>query len=90
MYTPTSSSYQYVWGAYFSSCYNQGTLSHNGQPALQSKTCTDLLTGYGGHRKGLCQMGAAYMAKSDATYSQIALYYFSNCSIVSCPTIDIS
>lgn len=33
------------------------------QPALKAVSCTDIATGAGGHRYGLCQMGAALRAK---------------------------
>lgn len=33
------------------------------QPALKAVSCTDIATGAGGHRYGLCQMGATLRAK---------------------------
>ncbi|MDR2545931.1 MAG: carboxypeptidase regulatory-like domain-containing protein [Lachnospiraceae bacterium] len=84
MHRPTNSTYAYIWGAYFSSCGNQGTLAHAGQPALLAKICTDLTNGVGGHRKGLCQMGAAERAKNGNTGVQIINHYYTNCSLVTC------
>lgn len=41
------------------------------------------IDGYGfGHGVGLCQEGAMIMAKAGYTYRQIALYYFSNVSVL--------
>ena len=85
MYKTTSAMYDYIWGAFFSSCGNSGTKSHSSQPALRAVSCSDLNSGYGGHRYGFCQMGAAKRAKSGNTASAILLYYYSNCCIASCP-----
>lgn len=82
LYMPTSTTYSYMWGAFFSSCKNNGTKTHSTQPALKAKSCTDLATGAGGHRYGLCQMGAAEMAKNGKKYYNIIHYYYSNCQIV--------
>lgn len=84
MYKPTSTTYDYIYGAYFSSCGNQGTVTVSLQPALQAVSCTDLATGAGGHRKGMCQMGAAYLAKSGYTSGNILHYYYYNCCIAAC------
>ena len=84
MYKPSSTTYEYIWGAFFSSCYGNGTLTHKTESALQAKECTDIAKGYGGHRYGLCQMGAATRAKNGDSASSILLYYYSDCAIVSC------
>lgn len=63
MYKPSSTTYDYIWGAFFSSCSGNGTKDHSTQPALKAVSCTDIATGAGGHRYGLCQMGAALRAK---------------------------
>lgn len=84
MYKPTSTTYDYIYGAYFSSCGGAGTLSYTGQPALQAVSCTDLCSGYGGHRHGMCQRGAAYLAKNGYSYSNILKYYYSNSGLTSC------
>lgn len=84
MYHPSSSTYEYIWGAFFSSCGNAGTKTHASQPALVAMTCTDLAAGNGGHGYGLCQMGAAYLAKSGMTSGNILKYYYSDCSIAAC------
>lgn len=84
MYHPSSAAYEYIWGAFFSSCGNAGTKSHSSQPALVAVACTDIATGYGGHRYGLCQMGAAYLAKQGMTSGNILKYYYSGCIIAAC------
>lgn len=84
MYKPTSTTYSYIWGAYSSSCYNKGTLTHPTEPALKAKSCTDLATGSGGHRYGMCQMGAAQLAKNGYLSTDIIHYYYSNCSLPTC------
>ncbi len=86
LYKPTSSTYDYIWGAYFSSCNGNGTKTHNNQPALVAKACTDLTTGAGGHRYGVCQMGAASLAKAgQMSANDIVLYYYSGCKVVNAP-----
>ena len=54
------------------------------QPALKAVSCTDIATGAGGHRYGLCQMGAALRAKNGDSASNILLYYYTDCRIISC------
>lgn len=76
--------YDYVWGAFFSSCGNQGTKTHSSQPEICAKSCTDLVTGAGGHRYGMCQMGAAQKAKSGYDYNSIITYYYTDCFIGNC------
>lgn len=85
MYHPSSSVYKRIWGAYFSSCGGRGTLTHFSQPSLKAVTCTDLATGAGGHRYGMCQMGTAYRAKNTSGgYVTILQHYFKNISIAEC------
>ena len=84
MYKPTSTTYDYIWGAFFSSCGGNGTKEHKTQPALKAVSCTDITSGAGGHRYGLCQMGAAQRAKDGKSASNILLYYYTGCNIVSC------
>lgn len=57
---------------------------HSTQPALKAVSCTDIATGAGGHRYGLCQMGAALRAKNGDSASNILLYYYTDCRIISC------
>lgn len=76
---------EYIYGAFCSSCYNQGTLNHPTQPALRAVSCTDIATGYGGNRYGMCQMGAALCAKNGDTGFEILHHYYTDCHIVSCP-----
>ncbi len=84
LYCPTSNTYDYVWGAFFSSCNGQGTKTHASQPEIKAKPCTDLTTGAGGHRYGMCQMGAAEKAKDGWYCIDIVLYYYTNCTVLSC------
>ena len=56
MYKPSSTTYDYIWGAFFSSCSGNGTKDHSTQPALKAVSCTDIATGAGGHSYGLCQI----------------------------------
>ena len=85
LYKQTSSTYAYIYGAFGSSCGGKGTVTVSGQPALIAKSCTDLTTGAGGNRQGMCQMGAALRAKNGDSYANIIYYYFTNCSITNCP-----
>ena len=66
------------------SCSGNGTKDHSTQPALKAVSCTDIATGAGGHRYGLCQMGAALRAKNGDSASNILLYYYTDCRIISC------
>lgn len=84
LYKPETSKYDYIWGAFFSSCKGNGTKKHSTQPALQAVSCTDIATGAGGHRYGLCQMGAAQRAKDGKTASSILLYYYTGCTVENC------
>lgn len=84
MHKPSSTTYDYIWGAFFSSCSDKGTKDHDSQPALKAVKCTDIATGAGGHRYGLCQMGAAQRAKNGKSASGILLYYYTDCSVTSC------
>ncbi|MGN0471612.1 MAG: accessory gene regulator B family protein [Lachnospiraceae bacterium] len=84
MYRPTSASYEYIWGAFFSSCGGNGTKDHATQPALRAVTCTDIDAGFGGHRYGMCQMGAASKAKAGYSASYILMHYYTGCGIISC------
>lgn len=83
-YKPTSTTYSYIWGAYFSSCGNQGTKNHATDSALRAVSCTDLASGAGGHRYGLCQMGAAKLAKDGHDADEILLHYYTNCDTEFC------
>ena len=63
MYKPSSTTYDYIWGAFFSSCSGNGTKDHSTQPALKAVSCTDIATGAGGHRYGLSSRPAASAGK---------------------------
>lgn len=85
MYKPTSTTYEYVYGTFFSSCYNKGTKDYGtSEPTLKAVSCTDIATGYGGHRYGLCQMGAATRAKNGNSAADILLHYYTNGKIIPC------
>lgn len=78
-YEPAPNSYNYMWGTFSSDCDNQGTLTHATEPALVGVSCTDIADGDGGHRYGLCQQGAAYLARSGYNAGNILNYcYYSS------------
>lgn len=87
-YNPSGASYDYMLGAFFSSCGSRGTLdypsSYSYQPALRSVSCSDFAPGYGGHRYGLCQMGAAQMAKQGTPAIQILEHYYTDVTHIFC------
>ncbi|MCI8538264.1 MAG: hypothetical protein HFF18_06320 [Oscillospiraceae bacterium] len=79
LYHPNSRTYDYIYGAFFSSCFGEGTWTHKNQPALIGKACTDLTSGArSNHQYGLCQMGAAWLAKNDYLASEIVGYYYTD------------
>ena len=53
-----------------------------------AKSCSDLITGYGGHGMGLCQSGAAKMAKKGKTCEEILTYYFTNSDTEFCKMVS--
>lgn len=85
MYKPTSATYEYAFTEFFSSCYGKGTENVLNRPYSNKVDCTDLATGYGGHRRGMCQMGAAQRAKNGERANEILSYYYTNVEIVPCP-----
>lgn len=64
MHKPTVSTYNYICAFHFSSCGGNGAKTVSEIPYLKEKSCSDLIRGFGGHRQGLCQCGAAKMAKN--------------------------
>ena len=73
------SGFEYMCSMFFSSCYGQGTLTDVYQPNILIATpCSDFDTGYGGHGKGLCQMGAAELARKNYSSHSIMTYYFTD------------
>lgn len=87
-YEPTYNSYNYIWGAFFSDCNNLGTRTHSTEPALVAVPCTDLTSGADGHRYGMCQMGAAQLAKDGYVAGEIIDYYYHSCDTEFCPLED--
>lgn len=89
MYKPSNQTYQYIYGAYFRYCKNQGTETYTkaDEPALKSVSCTDLFTPTGpqGNLVGVCQHGVLYLAKNDYKVGDIIRYYYSNTQTVYCP-----
>ena len=73
-----------IFGVPFSQAVVVMEQDHSTQPALKAVSCTDIATGAGGHRYGLCQMGAALRAKNGDSASNILLYYYTDCRIISC------
>lgn len=85
MYKPSSTTYEYALTEFFSSCYNNGTENVASRPYSNRVDCTDIHTGWGGHGRGMCQMGAAQRAKNGESAYEIISYYFTNVEVVSCP-----
>lgn len=85
LYKPTSTSYNYIYGAYFQRC-NGSTLTYSGQPALVSVSCTNIDNKYStsGNGYGMCQYGAPYQAKNGKSSSQILKYYYTNTDSIYC------
>ncbi len=85
MYKPSSASYEYALTEFFSGCYNNGTEDVSDRPYSNAVDCSDIHTGWGGHRRGMCQMGAAQRAKNGESAYEIIAYYFSDVEVVPCP-----
>lgn len=85
MYKPSTATYKYAFTEFFSDCNNQGTITVPGRPYSIGVSCTDLHDAYDGHGRGMCQMGAAKLAKDGKSKSQILSYYFTDIEIVTCP-----
>ncbi|MCI8610101.1 MAG: hypothetical protein HFE73_10695 [Firmicutes bacterium] len=84
MYKPSTSSYNYMCPFFSSSCYGKGTVTVSGIPYLKAKSCSDLMTGYGGARKGFCQNGGAKKAKNGSSCEAILTYYYTDCDTEFC------
>ena len=87
MHKPSTTTYNYICAYHFSSCKGNGTITVSGLPYLKAKSCTDLITGNGGHRRGLCQCGAAKMAKNGKACEDILTYYFSKSDTEFCKMV---
>ena len=89
MYKPSNNKYQYIYGAYFRYCKNNGTETYTkaDEPALKAVSCTDLFNpgGKQGNLFGVCQHGALYLAKNDYRAGDIIRYYYSNTQTEYCP-----
>lgn len=84
LYKPTSKTYDYVYPAYFKQCTGE-TKTHSTRPELQSVSCSDIdgtHSSYSGNGWGLCQKGAAQMAKDGSTYIEILQHYYTNVTVV--------
>lgn len=88
MHKPTVSTYNYICAFHFSSCGGNGTKTVSGIPYLKEKSCSDLIRGFGGHRQGLCQCGAAKMAKNGKRCEDILTYYFTNSDTEFCKMVS--
>ena len=85
MYEPSAGSYNYMCPFYFSSCGGNGTITYGSSaPYIRAKSCSDLTSGAGGHRWGMCQMGAAKKAKNGSACEDILTYYYSDCDTEFC------
>lgn len=76
LYQPTSSTYRYASTMFFSDCNDEGTDSVANHPYLSAVSCNDITDGHDGHKKGMCQMGAAQMAKENHLFPSILNYYY--------------
>lgn len=84
LYRPSSNTYDYMYPAYFRHCTGS-TKTLSSRPELKSVSCSDIdgsHTSYSGNGYGLCQMGAAAMAKNGSKYYDILLHYYSDCSVI--------
>ena len=88
MHKPTVSTYNYICAFHFSSCGGNGIKTVSGIPYLKEKSCSDLISGFGGHRQGLCQCGAAKMAKNGKRCEDILTYYFTNSDTEFCKMVS--
>lgn len=83
LYRPTSRTYDYIYPAYFRHC-NGATRSNSVRPELKSVSCTDIdgtHSAISGNGWGMCQMGAANMAKNGYKYYEILQHYYYNTSV---------
>lgn len=84
LYRPTNKTYDYIYPAYFQHCTGQ-TKTHSTRPELQSVSCSDIdgtHSSYSGNGWGLCQKGAAKMAKDGDTYVEILQHYYTDVAVV--------
>ena len=89
-YSPSNNQLDYMLAAHFACCNNKGTYDWPGQPALRRvENCTDLVQttplsrGY-----GMCQMGAAYLAKTGYNAMDILHYYYTDVVNKGCSLYD--
>lgn len=81
----SGSSYNYIYGAYFAHC-SGATKTHPTDPALKSVSCTNIdnKSYLSGNGYGLCQYGAAKMAKNGSSWSSILQHYYSSTTSLCC------
>ena len=84
MYKPSSTTYSYTAGMFFSGCGNNGTANNPNDPAMNAVSCTDIIYSNANHHYGMCQAGATKLAKDGKSKSEILSYYFTNIEIVTC------
>lgn len=78
-YTNNNGTLDYALCQFFSSCYNAGTQTSRWHPEMVATTCQDFDTGHGGHRFGMCQMGAAELARLNYGNADIRTHYYTSC-----------
>lgn len=83
-YKNANAGYDYALCQFFSSCHGAGTVADSYHPETVTQTCSDFDTGYGGHRHGMCQMGAAELARLGYGCGEILEYYYANCTPLLC------
>ena len=82
----SGSTYSYITGMYFAHC-NGKTKTDSSDPSLKSVSCTNIdgSTTLSGHGYGLCQYGAAYLAKQGTTWTSILSFYYNSTTSMFCP-----
>lgn len=86
-YKNSNGSYDYALCQFFSSCYGEGTVTNPYHPEMVAKPCSDFDVGYGGHYNGMCQMGAAELARLNYGNAEIRDYYYTNCIPLYCKMV---
>lgn len=84
LYKPTNNTYEYMYPAYFAQCTGK-TKTHPSRPELQSVSCSDIdgtHSEYSGNGWGMCQRGAAKLAKDGYSYHEILQHYYTDIAVV--------
>lgn len=83
----SSGKYSYITGKYFSCCNGHTIAATSEDPSLKSVACTNIngSTTLVGHGNGMCQYGAAYLAKTNYKWDSILSYYYDSTVSLFCP-----